>query len=106
YSVEAGPQDRKVSGAQRNGVPERLRFHRPGHWRTALPQRYRRAANRRVGDRMSVDRRRQELAVDDLLSAGEPPDHSAEPELPADEREPDREGGRRRQWRRRSAALL
>ena len=31
HSVEAGPQDGKVSGPQRNGVPECVRFLRPSH---------------------------------------------------------------------------
>ena len=78
----------------------------PRDRRAALSQRHRRAARGRVGDRVSVDRGRQELAVDDVLSAGQPADHSVEPELPGDERAGDRENRGRRQRQRRSAALL
>ena len=55
HSVEAGPQDGKVSGSQRNGVPECVRFHQPHHRRAALSQRYRGTAHRRRGAGMSVD---------------------------------------------------
>ncbi len=60
----------------------------------------------RVGDGVSVDGGRQELAVDDLLCAGQPADRSAEPELPGYERAGDRKNRGRRQRQRRSAALL
>ncbi len=106
HLVEARPQDRKVSGSQGNGVPERLRFHRRAHRRAALSQRHRGAARGRVGDGVSVDGGRQELAVDELLSAGEPADHSVEPELSGDERAGDRKNRGRRERQRRSAALL
>ncbi len=106
HPVEAGPQDREISRPQGNGVPERLRFHRSADGRAALSQRYRRAARRRMGDGVSVDGGRQELAVDDVLCAGQPADRSVEPELPGDERPGDRQNRRRRQRQRRFAALL
>ena len=74
--------------------------------RAALSQRYRRAAHRRVGDGVSVDRGRQELAVDDVLSAGQPADHSVEPELPGNEWAGVEKDRGRRQRQRRAAALL
>ena len=82
HSVEAGPQDGKVSGSQGNGVPECVRFLRPRHGRAALPQRYRGTAHRRRGAGMSFHRGRQELARDVVLSARQPADCAAEPELP------------------------
>ena len=46
HSVEAGPRDRRVSRARRDGVSERVRPHRPGDRRGHLPAGHRRGGYR------------------------------------------------------------
>ncbi len=51
HPMEERPQDRQVSGPQRNRLPEHLRFLRSRDRRAALPQRHRGESDRRPGGR-------------------------------------------------------
>ena len=72
HPLEAGPRDGGVPRLQGDGLPERLRPHRPRDGRRHLPAGHRRRAVRRAGPGVPEHGGRQELAPDELPPGGGP----------------------------------